>query len=297
MEDFPKDFISLCEFLTKWNDELIFEFPEIIPVLYEGEAVNKSNLIRMAVQYYIRYMVATGKDLTFDTPLFRKMAYALEKVKTDNIDAMLGNLDDDEVYDLSPLMEYGMPFQALWTNDAYTYLEIKPTQDSESIASVNLHMVAVNACSTNPELSAEFALDVLKTVVADNRFLIFADATDPLEDTGIKRSIEEIEEKIALVREMMKTSDNPEYAEMLSGWESELQDLQQHIWTVSPEEINYFRQDIAPHISIQIPNIFDDSDGNSSGEMWSLVQRWQDGQIDTEQFIRIAEKNEGNMKK
>ena len=187
-------------------------------------------------------------------------------------------------------MEYGMAFQELWTNGSYAYFEMKPTPACESVACANLHLLTVNASSVHPALAAQLVLDALKTVRAENRFLLFSDATEPVEDPYTKKGIEQIEEKIALLKESVAASPSPENEELLSGWESEIQEMQQYLWLVSADEIRMFQEKIAPIMHVQTPDILHDSEGNSSEEMWTLIRRWQDGQIDMEQFIRLADK-------
>lgn len=290
VDDLPKDFISLCAFVTKWNDEMTDDYPNIVPMYYEGMAVSRDTLIRMAVEFYVRYMDAVGETLTFDTPLFREMAEAIEKTRTENLQAMLEKNSGEDLYEIEALMEYGMAFQELWSNDSYAYFEMKPTPACESVACANLHLLTVNASSVHQALAAQLVLDALKTVRAENRFLLFSDASEPVEDPYTKKGIEQIEEKIALLKESMAASPSPENEELLSGWESEIQEMQQYLWLVSADEIRMFQEEIAPIMHVQTPDILHDSEGNSSEEMWTLIRRWQDGQIDVEQFIRLADK-------
>ena len=266
------------------------DYPNIVPMYYEGMAVSRDTLIRMAVEFYVRYMDAVGETLTFDTPLFREMAEAIEKTRTENLEAMLEKNSGEDLYEIEALMEYGMAFQELWTNDSYAYFEMKPTPACESVACANLHLLTVNASSVHQALAAQLVPDALKTVRAENRFLLFSDATEPVEDPYTKKGIEQIEEKIALLKESMAASPSPENEELLSGWESEIQEMQQYLWLVSADEIRMFQEEIAPIMHVQTPDILHDSKGNSSEEMWTLIRRWQDGQIDVEQFIRLADK-------
>jgi len=289
VEDLPTDFIGLCGFLTMWNDEMADNYPNISPIVYEGEAITRSDLISMAVRYYVRYMNTREEELTFDTPLFREMAQAAENTRTDIIESVAASLGEEEFYSREPLLEYGMTFRDQWINDYYSYFEMKPAPECESIACVNLRVLAINASSNDKKLSSDFVLDAMKATRKENRHMLYSDAAEPLEDSSVISEIKKVEDNIALIQDAMKTADDSAYVEQLAGQEAILTYYQQHLWAVSPDEITAFREKIVPIMIVQKPDVFYESDGNSSGEMRSLVRRWRDGQIDAEQFIREAE--------
>ena len=73
MDDMPTNYVELCQFITKWNDEYLDEYPDYLPVELNGDSSVKRILFSNMVSDYLYYCQAKNEDVRFDTPIFREM--------------------------------------------------------------------------------------------------------------------------------------------------------------------------------------------------------------------------------
>ena len=69
--------MELCQFIAKWNDEYLDEYPEYLPMELYGDSSVKRILFSSMVSDYLYYCQAKNEDVRFDTPIFREMMQAL----------------------------------------------------------------------------------------------------------------------------------------------------------------------------------------------------------------------------
>lgn len=82
--------------------------------------------------------------------------------------------------------------------------------------------------------------------------------------------------------------DKNDYKQMLDEWKTYMeQNAESNRYTVSPAYIQRYQEVILPALYIGKPTVLDSTD-NTSG-LKTLIQRYVDGQITIDQFIREAD--------
>lgn len=67
MDDIPTNFIDLCAFVTRWNDEFVEDYPNFAPL--DSTEKYKDRMFRLALREWKGYCQATNQDLHFDDPI------------------------------------------------------------------------------------------------------------------------------------------------------------------------------------------------------------------------------------
>ena len=60
-------------------------------------------------------------------------------------------------------------------------------------------------------------------------------------------------------------------------------------YTISPESMVRFREEVVPAMVLSVPTLYNSEQGGGESELIQLMNRYRDGQIKLDQFIREAD--------
>lgn len=298
VEDIPTNFVELCQFATRWNDEWVEEYPQFTLIEYCEDY--KQQLFYYMVSGYLNYCTATGQEVRFASPEFRAMLEALEAMRVDELNRGANLENEDEVgYRQGLLMpDYTVVGSFEWDTTYRTFVPMTLTANTDFVTGVNMEVVFINPRCENMDTAMELLLYKLKAVEEEGHneiqaYTIFADLTEPVENPYYQRNIEAMEKSLIMMEaELAECSP-----EEKKDWEAAIENEKKYLdtyrenerWTISKEGIDRYQQQIVPNMYVIRPTFLGGSSGNAAPELQTLMERYLAGQIKLDQFIRDAD--------
>lgn len=299
MEDIPTNFIDLCAFITRWNDEFVEDFPNFAPV--DSTEKYKNRMFRLALREWKGYCQATNQDLHFDDPIFREMVAAIDAMRCDRIEESNQITNDEESDYKQPLIYTGT-----WMLNAYykgdvtfgedktpKLIEMTLTKDTDFHIGqgIEMELLFVNPRTTDSDEIGTMLEYIIKDISDTTKVEMVAGWTTPIENPWYEEEQKQDEETLKAYQEMYdeaSAEDKNDYKQMLDEWKTYMeQNAESNRYTVSPAYIQRYQEVILPALYIGKPTVLDSTD-NTSG-LKTLIQRYIDGQITIDQFIREAD--------
>ena len=289
LEDVPKSFPALLDFLETWCDRVeadpylnvrvmggLQEQPMLTPDFYS------SWLLELLMKEIVMQQQYAGKPLSFgDANTVALMQRCLD------VGARIVALESNSSSSLE-----GLFFSTTWnvlpdTETHIVYLRLDEAQPMLTRAYVDL--LAVYAGTEHPELCIDL-LECLMTnpspYLAIDQFC-YPDA-EPRYMLGYEENLAEAKEKIALLTEQLAdeslTLEEREALEVqLERWEHSLETTESQKWKVSPESLESYKGWV-DRLYFPEPSIFEETQIGS--QLYSLRHQVCNGVITVEQFVK-----------
>ncbi len=293
----PANFIELCEFITKWNDEYMDEYSDYQP--FEWSDYRRS-LISMAMEWYADYMQATGQPLTLDTPLLRSLLSAIDEVHCDELDIPTDWENDpegseaamEEIWNKKTLfMEYGnFGIQRYSDPEDRWYTVSVPlplTADVEPTMALREYVYFVNPKSKNIDAAIQYLQAYCAAVSEEMRASMSFEAKDAILSPYYESGLVSIQKYVdGLKRQIEKTTDPVELTSLKESLASEEEYLiryeKNNRYLATAESIKGYH-DLIQYAFVAQPSMLY---SRTSDEFSQLYQRYYSGQMTTEQFIK-----------
>lgn len=298
IEEIPTNLVELCEFITRWNDEFVEEYPNYAPI--DSTEKYRERVFKLMVDCWVGYCQATNQELHFDDPIFREMMDALSKMEYAEIERSNQTTNAEESDYKQPLIWTSTQVtDAYYDRDIYfgenktpRLIQMTLTRDAKFVLSAG----EVEVYYVNPRTTDKDQIETLLNYVLDNinpqdAVEMVAGATEPVEDPYYQEYVESWNRIIEKAREAYETADESEKADykmMLDDYTASFESTKENSrYIVTPEYIQRYQDIILPALYVRKPSILDTRDDIAGLE--TLMSRFLDGQINLEQFIREAD--------
>lgn len=296
IEDIPTNFVELCQFATRWNDEWVEEYPQYTLIEYTNDY--KAAMLNYMMEGYLNYCTAKDQQVRFTSPEFRAMLEALEAMRTDDLTRGANLENEDEVgYRQGLLMPNYTVVGSFETNSQYrTFIPMTLTPDTDYVTHVELELAFINPRCANMTEAQNLLLCKLESLEEDNEtnaYTLFADLKEPVENRYYQRSLESMEKAIQNMEAELANvpeAEKKDYQMMIDeqkAWNEEYK--ANNRWEISAEAIARYDEEIVPHMHVKKPTFMVGSRDSASPELNTLMERYLAGQIKMEQFIRDAD--------
>ncbi len=206
-----QEYVELC---IRWATEMAEEHPEYMFI------TNSTNLnytlMTQLIERYTANLLGEGKELQFDTPLFRGL---MQKV----MDADYGDLgrevdweeaDDEammELWEKSPLFESGMGFDPQNAvggmrnsdNNKQQYLYLPQEEGGEGQVEANMQLMVVLKTSENKDAAITFLEHYLDKMNALSRAALTPDMTQAIPNPNYEKELKDSESALTRYQEQM----------------------------------------------------------------------------------------------
>ena len=292
----PTDFIALCELITEWNDGLMDDYPEY--TLLEGVTNTREWLFNRMVDSYMVWCTAQGEDVSFDTPVFRRMMEALENVRCEEMDRVYAQDEmDGDMYRMGLIgWGYQMVGDFTWLMEGYnSWMQIIPMQmtpDTPFFTDVQLEVCFINPRTERMELAVELLKHRLAALDENMTHTFFMDETEPVENEYYQSIMSEYQASVTMLEEQLATAEEAEkpfIQDSIDSYREMMKEQETYRYTISEESMRRFREEVAPAMVLSVPTLFNSEQGAGESELTQLMNRYRDGQIKLDQFIREAD--------
>lgn len=283
----PETFEEMCAIIADWPLEYQESYPQMLPVdMYEGI---RRSLIRQAVDIYMNHLTVASQDMSFDTPLLRRLLTAAEEtaahyptVMEDTGEYYMLLFSSREQLQLSDYRGSGRDSQVVKP------LFLSVDEESTAPVALSLDVLLVNPHSVHKETSLRFLENVASNMDETTRIMLSPEGNMPLINpnfdtwlSGVKDAIAQTEKRIA---ETQGAEKREHEATLERQKASQLRMEQTDRYLVDEAALNAYREDIKGGFLLM---------SGMTSEIEKAVrdvrQRYADSQIDMEQFILEAE--------
>ncbi len=296
----PKSFMDLIDFMNWWADEGSIQHPNVqlmADVMDYGET-----MFQLAMDLYFHQSQAKNEELSFDTPLFRKIMGALEKLKTKELNEMLPSNFDESMARMrmasgegeALFMNYGdwLNVQGGRSSLEYSRPLMLPLEEGESFhIPVYVQVLFINPNTKNPDMALKYIENALENMDPSQHIMIFPDDNEPVPQKNFDKTLERWAEELEKLKKQLETA-KPEQKKdietMIQTYEEIIANKDLYAWQVAAENIAQYRE-IAPQCYVAVPNVLDYRTKEGTSEVMTLVDRYRQKQMSLDQFIREAD--------
>lgn len=292
----PTDFIGLCELVTEWNDGMMDDYPEYM--LLESVTNTREWLFNRMMDSYMIWCTAQEGEITFDTPVFRQMMEALENVRCEEMDRVYRQ--DEMSGDMYRMGLISWGYQLVgdfsWLMDGYnSWMKIIPMQmtpDTPFFTDVQVQVCFINPRTERMELAVELLKCRLAALDENVQHTFFVDETEPVENEYYQQAMDEYQTAIDMYETQLATADEAEkefIQDTIDSYREMMKEQETYRYTISPESMVRFREEVVPAMVLSVPTLYNSEQGGGESELIQLMNRYRDGQIKLDQFIREAD--------
>lgn len=291
-DDIPKNFVDLCAFANKWNNEWVEEYPQFTLIEYTENY--KEALFRYMVEGYLNYCTAKKQEVRFNSPEFRAMLEALETLKVENLERGAQDANEDEVGYRQGLL---MPYYSVVGNfsDDSEYRQFVPmtlTADTDYVTGVLLSVLFVNPKTEHMESAVNLLKCKLESLRDSERHVLFMDETEPVLNKDYDRMVESEQKYIDNLKKSLEEADEADKKEiqaMIEAEEKWMTNMDRYRYSISENSIKFYTDTIVPGMYVIQPTFVTGTEDNAAPELNTLMERYMAGQIKMEQFIKDAD--------
>ena len=290
-EDLPTNFVELCAFANRWNDEWVEEYPSYTLVSYVEDY--KQQMFYWMFSQYLSYCQAENIELRFDTPVFRALMAALESLDVEELNRGANLQNEDETnYRAGLFMEgYGVVgsfYDPDKPNPANMLLPMTLTADTAWHPEVHMEVMFVNPRSAHTDAALRLIKEEITHLGDTYEHALRMDATAPVRydyfDQWLKNAQKALDDARKALEEADE-ADKKDYQVRVEELERNLEDVKASEYMITEGGIRYYQETVAPAMFVSRPSIFALSE-DAAGELSTLIERYLQGQIKAEQMIR-----------
>lgn len=308
----PGSFLELIDFMNWWVDEGQNQYPDV--QLMQGIGDYGETMFQMALDLYVHQSQAKNEELSFDTPLFRKVMEALEGLKTKELNEMLQSQTDmggmpasrSAIIAMKMSRDGGRMGDALFTSYGdwlnvqgglsslqYSKPLILPLEEGESVhIPVYVQGLFINPNTKNPEMALKYVENALKHMDPAQHIMMFPDDNEPVPQPNFEQTVQEWNDELAKAKKRLENAKPEEKKDLettVQFYEDQIANKDLYYWQVAKENITQYR-DAAQLCYVAMPNVLDYRAKDGTSEIMTLVDRYRQKQMKLDQFINEVDK-------
>lgn len=281
-EDMPHTYGELMDLIARWQTELGDEYPD--KMLFNEPWDLYTELFDSIVMAQMLHCEREGIPITFNTPTLRALLEQLE-----SIHPLLDDLENSGMIaeDNAPiLIRYDNPLLSQYgASGRVKPLVLALDDETSPVLPAAMNVMVINRASENSDIAMELLSYTAEHSSADFLANMMPGMDDPIETYRYAQKLEAAQADVAALEETIAKADPADRAELESNLEIAritLQEVEQNRWSVTVDDIAEYRETVAPYLVVSTSS----SVSLMSSETRTLRQRYIDGQISAEQFLK-----------
>lgn len=289
----PSSFMGLLDFFVWWAEEGQDQHPDV--QLLQDVTDYGETLFKITMSQYVYDCQAEKKELSFDTPLFRMMMQALEKVDVDRLNKTITNnsrRDDREANTL--LNDYGdwLSSNAMVRNRSNAEPLILPLEEGgPKHIPVFIEVFFINPLTQNMDLALKYLENALESMSPDQHVMMYPNDNEPVPLPGNEQLVAGWQDELDKQQKLLKKAKPEEKKDIetnIQWYEDMLAKKDDFLWSVSSETIARYRE-LAPLCFTATANLLNYQAQDGSSEINTLIERYRQKKMSLDQFITEAD--------
>lgn len=290
--DLPTNYIELCEFITRWNNEWA-DHEETANILPISTGNHRKAVFELMLNSYIDYYDSLGEPLDFNTPLFNSLLTALDAMDSSNLDMPADATDEeyDEFYQLhTALFDRDMSMLSEPRGDyPRVPLNLALSGDVDYTAGIHLEVMFVNPkCENLPEAIALLE-NYADNLEATYRVILSPEANDPIPNAYFEENVKSWQNSISEYTKALETcepSQRKDYEDAIAYVQKLLDNQEDYRYDLSAQTIALYRETQGSHLFVRHQNPLYMGSGDTGNQIASLHERYLQRQMTKEQYIK-----------
>ncbi len=289
-DELPTTLLEFMDFAVDWLNDYAYDYADL--TLLESVYDIRGQLFNQVVNSYVAYYAATDQELDFDTPLMRKLLAKLDEVSPrleemnpkDTSNGIITYSSSDNLPSslLTEYLSYNpQEYSFHWD---YQPLLLPLDEGMDPAIPMSMEVYLINPNSKNADLAVTFLEYAAQNMSSSLEITLCPDANDPVEDPNSLRNIASTQQDIDDLKAQIETADEEQKRDLqdtLSWMQEWLTTQEENKYAISAESIATYRE-IEPYLYVSTSSIF----ANITTDGSQLLQRYMDGQMSSEQFIK-----------
>lgn len=285
----PSSFIGLLDFFAWWSEEGHDQYPDV--QLLQDVTDYGETLFKIAMSQYVYTCQAEGKELSFDTPLFRTLMQALEKVDVQRLNKTITNNSRQNDRDANALLiDYSdwISAHAMVRNRSNAEPLILPMEEGgPKHIPVFIEVLFINPLTQNMDIALKYLDNALESMNPDQHVMMYPNDNEPVPLPGNEQLVagwqEELDKQKKLL-EKAKPEVKKDIETNIQWYEDMLAKKDDFLWSVSAETIVRYRE-LAPLCFTATANLLNYQAQDGSSEINTLIERYRQKKMSLDQFI------------
>ncbi len=294
--DLPTNYIDLCAFITRWNDEWIDDEDKanLLPICTVDI---RAALFNLMMNSYIDYYDATNQSLDFDTPLFNELMTALDEMHTDNfiVSDHMTDAEFDEFYQTySGLFrqDYGM-LSSMEGDDAPMPWPLALKDGLEPYVGTETTVVFINPRCANLDDAIRLLESYVDNLYDTTKMMLTTSGAEGIPYRYFDEMIAGWNDELASYEKALETADEASKRDIqdnIDYMKQLLANQDDYRWEVSPETAKLYKERLAEHVFARNDNPLYASGMDTFSQISSLLERFIQKQLPRDQFIKELNK-------
>ena len=291
----PRTVPELMDLYVDWVDTYSVEYPSY--TIQENIYDVRTEMLNTILMTYLAHYARTGEDLAFDTPLFRSLLK-----KLDEVSPILKELNPSDTGNQNGVVYssgYGMNDKptSLITNyytfypteydddRGYLPLPLALEEGLEPALIGQIDVYIVNPNSKNQDLAISYLEHFAQNMPRDFSITFCPEDNTPYENPGYAKDTEEAQKGLQGLKDQLenaKPEDKRNLEDAVKSQEEYIAWREKSRYIISDKVIAQYRS-LGPYVSVDTRNL---NFLSSSPEALTLLQRFMQGELKTDQFVR-----------
>lgn len=297
LEEVPTDFVSLCEFITKWNDRYTTSWPNYTVVEYAQDY--RSRILTMMLRSWKESCYSKGEEIHYDDPVFRQLLTALDGMKFDKLEAAMNrpNPEDSDymqglIWDGCLLVGNFASYMEEFSDRAF--LPMKLTADSPYTVYVeHMTMWSVNANTTKKEYAIALVEEQILKQDKKQRAVLLTTATEAVPNPEYPQIKERTEKALKDMQDISYVYCDEAYWKIYEATRLQKDFIKTGLlrqqYRVTPSAMKNYQAVVAPAMFVRYQDPSEVMNELGQSILHTITQRYADREIDAETFIRLAD--------
>lgn len=257
--DYPTTYDQVFETIALWLDRHAEEHMEY--ALSDIQQGSVDMLVSMIVKEYIFQNETSGKQLTFDTPVFRSLMASVCR--------NAGLLSEEyEQWGMPLLSSYYQGFGYSYNANDRMRMLLPPTLDEKAtqMLGASAELLLVNAASPRQEAAVRFVSFCAEHLDPTTQYMLHPDMNDPYPNPDYETRLDTLREERENLEKRLTIADAsqmPTLQDEIAQKESMIKSISDNRWLISPESIEAYRS-VAENLRIPYASDYL-SEGESGG--------------------------------
>lgn len=288
-EDLPKTFYELMDFAENWEDDYADDHADIR--LFEDPNW-KDSLLQSLNEQYIAYVKQQKLPMDFKTELYQKLLLKLDGLPEPDATQMEQE-DWEEFWSQKYVFSSYASVTYFYSGSDRQPLILPLDTGLKPVIPVNLNVVVVNPRSTRTDEALMYLAEMSSAYDEQSTNIsFFPDHNEPVPNRRYEQDVKYWQEELEQVKEDLETAPPENVAflkERMQNLEDLLKDESNRVY-VSEEEIQKYREEVAPYLYVVGQTPFNIWDKDGKNEFSTLFQQYRDGAISAEQYAQEVSK-------
>lgn len=285
---FPETMADFIDLIVLWDDDYADRHPDR-QLLDFGTDI-KQQLFYQIFSRYITMAIQPDQPLSFNTPEFRQSMEKLERsplrylTEAEQQQANDANMSRTE-YRERLIDEYSQGLGNYYEHPKTLVLPPRLTESAEPFAPGSMQVYIINPNTKYPEAALNYVRFMAEHMRAEYRYLVNPSLNEPIEDPWYAESKKSAQENYdRLLKEEIDPADQRQHDAELEEARRYLEvEIERWRWNIAPDTLARYRE-LAPSIKLFTGTSLFDGEGGQ--ELYKIIERHQQGQLDLEQMIR-----------